>query len=247
MGVMDSIGSAAKKKVGLDKKNSGKLAKLQISFPAGSIEEKDIYTAFLNPNQLSHSIKVNFSNTGTATITGTDATGAVRVITPTKPVSTDPESLNFELLLDATGATGTTTNIPAELKKLSGLLFKALASSDAEKEHTVQVFWNKIITFIGHVESFDVSYLLFSPDGVPLRATVKLSFLGESKLTEVGDYKRNQTTKELDVNTAKTLVSMCNTVYNSPIGHIAVAKANKLTNIRKLAPGTKLVFPPKKA
>jgi hypothetical protein len=232
--IAKKAGSAAKKKLGIGGE-SGTLTKLKIG---------NDFEVFLNPNQLSHSIKVNHAKSETATIEGKDKEGKQTVITPTVPVSTDPESLSFELMLDGTGVTGRETDVPSEIAKLAKAVFGPLNDSKKRKEE-VTIKWGEIISFTGHVETFDTTYTLFKPDGTPLRATVKLSFLGNSTLTKAPEKERGKT-KEIDIDAAKTIVNACNAIYNSPVAYIAVAKANKLTNVRKLKSGSKLVFPPKK-
>ncbi len=231
--IANKAASAAKKKIGLGNQ-SATLVKMFI----------DELELFLNPNQLNHSIKVNHSKDEHAGMERKGPDGKSTVVSSSTPVSTGPESLSFELMLDGTGATGRETDVPSEISRLAKAVFGPLGDPKKRKEKVV-ISWGDTISFTGHVETFDISYNLFKPDGTPLRATVKLSFLGTSVLTQVNEKERGKT-KELDIDEARTLVNACNAVYNSPVGYIAVAKANKLTTVRKLKPGSTLVFPPKK-
>jgi hypothetical protein len=263
--MMKGIAEAAKKKVvgQFSKDEDGSLVRLKISTVSakGSNESSKTYEVFLNPNQLTHNIKINVSkpdtinqsktedNTDTpnASSTNNSTAGSSNGDTANdilKVLSIDPEKLNFTLMLDGTGASGVLTNVAAEIEKLATITYK----QSVAQQKRLNIIWGDTISFNGYLESFDVNYTLFKPSGAPLRATVALSFIGESGLTDLPtDDFRQSNTKEIDIDDAKTIVNMCSMVYNNPGAYIAVAKANKLTNVRQLKPGSKLSFPPKKS
>lgn len=227
-GLAEKGKSEIKKKLGLGKPTT--VQKLKI----GS------YVVLLNPNQISHSFKVNYVKQETAT-GGKDTTGG-----DMNKASTGPESLSFDLMLDGTGATGTLMEVDVEVAAIATATYKELKDTKETKK-LVEITWGKTIPhFTGFLETFDVSYSLFDKSGKPLRATVKLSFVGFSKLTEEKRKTSNKSTTEVEIGNDKTITNLCKAIYKTPAAYIAVAKSNKLTNVRKLKPGTKLVFPPKK-
>ena len=204
------------------------------------------YTVFLNPNQISHSFKVNYVKPETAAGAPPPPTTPANTTAPALNVaSSEPESLTFDLLLDGTGATGMIVDVDSEIAAISKATYKKLVDKN-EKKKEIEITWGRTVNgFKGFLETFDVTYSLFDKSGKPLRATVKLAFAGYSSLTDAPRRADNNTT-EINVDMAQTITNMCKAVYTSPSAYIAVAKSNKLTNVRKLKPGTKLVFPPKK-
>jgi hypothetical protein len=259
--MMKGIAEAAKKKVvgQFSKDEDGTLVRLKIA-PVSAKDSNDpskIYEVFLNPNQLTHKIKINVSKpetinqsksendeSGDSTPDTSSQGSSDKNNDPLKVLSIDPETLSFTLMIDGTGASGVLTDVSAEIKKLATVTY----NSPMVKEERINIVWGETISFNGYLESFDANYTLFKPSGAPLRATVTLSFIGQSELTKLsGQDSRQSNTKEIDIDDAKTIVNMCSMVYNNPGAYIAVAKANKLTNVRQLKPGSKLSFPPKKS
>jgi nucleoid-associated protein YgaU len=93
----------------------------------------------------------------------------------------------------------------------------------------------------------NINFKLFRPDGTPIRASVKAKFTStvENELRV-----RKQADKSPDITHVKivragdTLPLLCYQVYEDPSYYIQVAKANNLSNFRKLEQGTQLFFPP---
>lgn len=238
--------SFGKNKLGIDT-GFGELVKLKIGTG---------YTTVLNPSNISHTFAVTYAKAeGASATSGGDAGGGGSTgstgnteLGKTKAVSMGPETLGFELLLDGTGVTGTVIDVAKEIQWLSQAVFKDPLLKTKDAMEGVTIGWGTTINFVGHLETFDVTYSLFDSQGNPLRARIRLSFIGSSNLTKVDQQpKRKTNTQVVDINESDKLSIVCKSVYNSPLTYIAVAKANKLTNVRKLKPGTKLTLPPKKA
>jgi nucleoid-associated protein YgaU len=225
-----------KNKLGIDS-GFGELEKLKI-YVEGDPKEK--YKCVLNPTDLSHKFSVSISETQIAN--GTPPTPAVAP----KTNSTEPETLSFDLLLDGTGVTGTIIDVASEINDLSKAVYQAPKTKEDKQSQVIIKWGHTIEEFKGNLESFSVSYSLFDPSGNPLRAKVSLSFVGRSSLSKLTTVKRKSNTQVVDLKEGSNLTTICKSVYNSPLTYIAVAKVNKLTNVRKLKPGTKLTLPPKK-
>jgi hypothetical protein len=216
-----------KSKLGFDANHNASLTKLKIG---------KTYSVFLNPNQISHSIRIDYIQQDGLTVKNN--------VKKIAPASTKPESLSFTLMLDGTGSTGSLTNISEEISNLMAVTYHPLVKPE-DKQTEIEIKWGTTIDFMGYLESFEVIYTLFKPNGEPLRATVALLFIGKSVLTKVGDLHRT-IVKEIEVDSVKTIVNLCKMTYNTPAVYIALAKANKLATVRKLKPGIKLFFPPLK-
>jgi Contractile injection system tube protein len=115
------------------------------------------------------------------------------------------------------------------------------------------VNWGKLV-FIGVLEDMAVNYNLFAPSGIPLRAEINLkikahdfsaggSALGAAANAVLSflspDLSRRRVVRESD-----NVLTLCREVYESDKYYIEVAKANGITNFRKVRTGEALDFPP---
>jgi hypothetical protein len=109
----------------------------------------------------------------------------------------------------------------------------------------VCVSWGPL-QFLGRVKKVGVTYTLFAPTGVPLRATVKLEFIGPDT-PPAGDGRATTDKdgeplrKQLQVK-ADTLPQICFNAYADPGRDQSVARANALTSIRNLPPDQTVVL-----
>jgi Contractile injection system tube protein/LysM domain len=97
------------------------------------------------------------------------------------------------------------------------------------------------------VESVRQRFTLFSPQGVPLRATLTVSLKEYKTLSEQIAELNMQSpdkTHSYAVQTGETLSQISASVYNDPTQWRAIAIQNNVTNPLALAPGTVLVIPP---
>jgi hypothetical protein len=100
--------------------------------------------------------------------------------------------------------------------------------------------------FRGVVDSLNVTYTLFSPEGVPLRARLSLT-LKEYRPVEIQIKERPKTSPDLEkswvVRRGDRLSSIASAVYRDPGVWRAIAKANEIQDPRSLAPGRVLKLP----
>jgi len=97
------------------------------------------------------------------------------------------------------------------------------------------------------VESVRQRFTLFSPQGVPLRATLTVSLKEYKTLTEqIAELNRQSPDKTHShvVQIGETLSQIAARVYHDPTQWRAIATQNNLTNPLALVPGTLLVIPP---
>lgn len=152
-------------------------------------------------------------------------------------------NLTFDLTIDGTGASGESREVLADILLLrTTILFNGVL----HKPNLLIIIWGTQF-FKGVVTSMDIKYTLFRPNGIPLRAVVKLSFVEQMSPDSLlrrmnlasADLTHRRQTKEhdrLDLN--------CHYIYRESRHYIEVARANNLTSFRKLTVGTELIYPP---
>jgi hypothetical protein len=96
------------------------------------------------------------------------------------------------------------------------------------------------------VESVSEEFNLFSPDGIPLRARLNVTFREyktiDEQLAETPKHSPDRT-KVRTVQRGETLSFIAWKVYGDPTQWRPIADANKLANPRLLTPGSQLVIP----
>src|SRR5690606_22603351 len=109
----------------------------------------------------------------------------------------------------------------------------------------LKIVWATLL-FKCCLESLDVSYKLFKPDGTPLRATVRASFVefteNELRVRRQDDSSPDLTHKRI-VKMGDTLPRLTFEIYGDSKYYLEVAKANGLVDFRNLAPGSVIFFP----
>jgi hypothetical protein len=150
------------------------------------------------------------------------------------------EKLSTDLLLDTSD-----TLEDVRVKYLNDL--RGLMDID-DKLHAppiIRFTWGKQ-TFKGVMESCNVTYLLFTPDGLPLRAKVSIS-LKEYRPVEIQlkDPPRNSpdVEKQYVVRRGDTLSNIAAGVYRDASMWREIARANHIRDPRTLDPGRVLLLP----
>ncbi|MFN8940253.1 MAG: LysM peptidoglycan-binding domain-containing protein, partial [Acidobacteriota bacterium] len=96
------------------------------------------------------------------------------------------------------------------------------------------------------VESVSQEFLLFSPNGTPLRAKLALSlkeaWTVEQQLTETGRHSSDRT-KLIAVQSGQTLSQIAAREYDDPGAWRIIAEWNGIEDPAELEPGTMLVIP----
>jgi hypothetical protein len=112
----------------------------------------------------------------------------------------------------------------------------------------VRFTWGQGLSFKGIVENVQRKFTLFNPNGVPLRATLNVSFREYKTLEEQvaelnlqsADHSKTRVIQKGD-----TLSHIAAEEYNDPSAWRAIADANPdITNPRMLKPGAVLLIPP---
>jgi hypothetical protein len=111
----------------------------------------------------------------------------------------------------------------------------------------VKIQWGQNITFNGVLNSIDISYTLFKPDGSPLRAKIALSFsqyISPKTVTMIDRPESPDLTHIVTVTEGMTLPQLCLQTWDDDSLYIQVAKFNRLNKFRNLDGINKLLFPP---
>jgi phage tail protein X len=95
----------------------------------------------------------------------------------------------------------------------------------------------------------EVEYTLFSNRGIPLRATVELSFIGFRCVEqEHARFPKNSPdmSRLVTVRECETLAWLCHKIYGDSLLVRQLARFNGLNGFRNIPAGTEILFPPLK-
>jgi Contractile injection system tube protein/LysM domain len=150
------------------------------------------------------------------------------------------EMLTLEALVD-------TSDTLVDVRERYVNRLRGLMSPNA-KEHAppiVSFVWDSTV-FTGVLESLGVTYVLFAPDGVPLRARLSLSLKQyRPAAVQAKEPPRRSPTvdKSYQARRGDTLSSISNAVYRDPARWREIARANRILDPRRLEPGRVLTVP----
>ena len=150
------------------------------------------------------------------------------------------EKLTTELLVDTSD---TLQDVREKyVNKLRGLMN---IQSDLHAPPIVRLVWDKEV-FRGVLESLNVTYVMFRPDGVPLRAKLAVS-LKEYRTVEEQIKERPRRSpdvqKSYTVVRGDTIGGVAFKLYRDASLWRAIARANNIRDPRRLRPGTALTIP----
>lgn len=152
----------------------------------------------------------------------------------------DSEKLSLEALVD-------TSDTLADVRVAFVDRLRGVLSINAQ-EHApplVAFVWDRPV-LTGVLESLTVSYVLFTPDGIPLRAKLTMS-IREYRSAAVQAAQTPQQSPNVEksfvVRRGDTLASISQALYRSPANWRELATANGITDPRRLRPGQVLTAP----
>ncbi|MBT8339627.1 MAG: peptidoglycan-binding protein [Desulfatitalea sp.] len=192
------------------------------------------FSVMLNPNQLSHTCSISYNKTKTLG----------QLASALKFSAINPGDISFELLLDNTGVVKGSSDVQTQLENLSGIVYKY--DGDNHEPNHVRVLWGGLL-FYGRLTSLSVDYTLFSPDGIPLRAKIKMSFKGFMSTQEQAK-RANKSSPDMThivvFKAGDSLPLLCHRIYDDVTCFDTVARINHITNFRDIRPGSRILFPP---
>ncbi len=196
------------------------------------------FKAHVNPENYTQSVSVNFSELQAPGTSGTASNYN----------NTDAQTLQFDFLLDRTGALGNLSTGPTGVASDIFHFKKLTLDYDGEKHRprNLMLIWGTLI-FKCRLQSLQVEHKMFSPQGLPLRAVLKTTFR-EYKEDSKRALEENKSSPDLThVRTVKdgdTLPFMAERIYGDPKYYLEVARVNGITNFRNLKAGSEIIFPP---
>jgi LysM repeat protein len=152
----------------------------------------------------------------------------------------DSEKLSVEALVDSSGT-------QEDVRVLYVRRLRQLMSINPQ-EHApplVAFVWDRPV-LTGVLESLAVTYVLFTPDGIPLRAKLTMS-LREYRAAAVQAARKPLQSPNVEktfvVRRGDTLASISQALYRSPAYWRELAAANGISDPRRLQPGQVLTAP----
>lgn len=233
---------------------SGELKKLEIKAYSDPQFSQEIangeFRTLVNPEKYSYKYKIE-QNEDQASGTSSSSPRFNKV---------PPENLELEFVFDRTGVIVDygSPNSDSDDKVFkdegSGVIddietFKRVVfdyNGDEHRPNYLIISWGTLL-FKGTLSEMDISFKLFKPSGMPLRATARAKFKGfvEDNLRVAME---NNSSPDLThvriVKQGDTLPLMAFKIYGDSKYYLEVAKANSITNFRKLSVGQRIFFPP---
>jgi hypothetical protein len=167
-----------------------------------------------------------------------------------------PRKLTLDLLFDASDST-------LDVRSVTDTLFKAMEINPAlgsgrgknsGRPPTITFNWGSTVMFKAVADSLSVQYMLFRPDGSPIRAQAKLSLIQVEKARDKsgkggGGRDVNPTTRALPgsgshlVRDGDSLPSIAFAHYRDPTRWRPIAEMNEIDDPLRLRRGATLVIP----
>ncbi|HEX2580470.1 MAG TPA: hypothetical protein VHL08_00655 [Dongiaceae bacterium] len=163
------------------------------------------------------------------------------------------ERVSFELVFDGTGAVPsslpgiqpfTQDGIVAQLQAFKELCFDYKGT--IHSPNYLILSWADL-QFSCRLQSLDITYTLFKPDGTPLRARAEATFVSYQSAATLARKAKNSSPDLSHIRTVAagdTLPLMCHRIYGTSAVYLEVAAVNGLTAFRDIPVGTELIFPP---
>lgn len=156
----------------------------------------------------------------------------------------DIEILKLIFYIDSTGVVPGCDDVPKNISALKKLGLDV--NGNIHRANYLKIRWGADFLFPCVMKDLKVDFMLFKPDGTPVRA--KLEALFEEFIDPATKAKMDNKSSP-DMTHVKTVIDgdnlpmLCYKVYGDPKYYIQVAEYNKLTEINPLTPNQKIVFP----
>ncbi len=158
---------------------------------------------------------------------------------PLQYVRGSVKKLTTELLLD------TSDTLEDVRKRTDPLQNLMKVNGELHAPPILRLVWDGEV-FLGVVESLTVTFVLFTPTGVPLRARIGLALIEyrtvEDQIAETPRHSPDVEKRHV-VRRGDSLASVANLAYNDPTQWRAIAANNGIQDPRRLTPGQALQIP----
>jgi nucleoid-associated protein YgaU len=161
------------------------------------------------------------------------------------------EKLTLDLFFDTTTTKDRGMGANArDVRELTRSIYQLVKiQPDTHAPPRITFSWGQGLSFKAIVESVQQKFTLFNPAGIPLRATLSVTFREyktlEQQISEM-NLKSSDHTKRREVKLGDTLSAIAFQEYRDAQAwrHIADANPDVVANPRRLVPGTILDIPP---
>lgn len=228
-----------------DNKKSRVLTKMVIhSFEKNDFKEEDKKLMFTTPINPETFTKTNHIELDLGRAHGQPGTNP-------KYKSTKPEEIKIEFVLDGTQTMEGYVDqykkmeVHDQIEAFTNCVYKY--EGKIHRPRFLILRWGSEIRFPCVLSHLDINFSLFNPNGNPLRAKVTATFVKYQTDIAMEAAKRMSSpdlTHMRRINQGDRLDLMTYKIYNTPNYLLQVAKANNLSTIRRLRPGTDMFFPP---
>jgi len=225
--------------------NIFKLEKLKIDVYGTRERRKSLGSeeVMFNPESYSLSYKHKYTEKQSLSSTGAER----------RYILSQPASLSLKIIIDGTGADNFgLTNIFGKNKNVYSrvddfLNTVARRNGNLHEPNFLRIAWGQDFKFDCRLKDVTVTYTLFDAGGNPLRAELETLFIADidtKKRLKQEDSKSADLTHKKIVKEGDTLLLLCEEIYGTTAYYLQVAKVNKLSDFRNIAPGQELFFPP---
>ncbi len=217
--------------------NRGTLEKLKIQAfdkPDYSGTHIGEFVSFVNPNEILLAYEMEYDSAQ-----GSGTTNSRMNFKKVKP-----GDLSLTFFIDGTGAGGGVVDVQQKIEqfqKVTGY------NGDIHRPNFLKVVWGTLQVKRCILKSASITYKMFKPDGIPLRAIITATFTDnsddQSRVAIAQDHSPDLTHIRM-VKAGSTLPGMCYEIYGDPGYYLDVARANRIDDFRRLKTGSKIFFPP---
>ncbi len=193
-----------------------------------------IFPALINPESYKRDYAISYSKD--------KAQG--KLAPELKFTGTDSEKIAFDLVLDGTGVVNKNRDVAGQIMLLKSIVYDY--KGNTHEPSPAKLVWGALI-FFGRLTSMNISYTLFTPEGIPLRAKISLSFskyVSREEESKRAARSSPDLTHTFIIKDGDTLPLLCDRIYSDSSLYLRIAKENKLSDFRNLKPGTRVHFPP---
>ena len=198
------------------------------------------YDLLINPDTYTHTYSIHYE----------DATALGMPAALMKFDRMGEETVAFKIMFDGTGVVpgtpvgGSSPSIKKTIDDFRNLVFKY--QGQLHEPNYLQLTWGTL-AFRCRLKTLNLKYLLFTPEGEPVRAEADVLFSGHTAPAEAAK-AANPNSADMShlvtVRAGDTLPLLCYRIYGTSVPYPQVARINGLNGFRRIEPGTELLFPP---
>jgi len=152
--------------------------------------------------------------------------------------NSDVETLSMDLFFDTYEAN---KDVRKYTDKITNL---AKINASLHEPPLLRLTWGSLIGYFWVLTSVTKKFTMFRPDGVPVRATLSVTFTEYGREELRPREESSDRTKAYIVKEGDSLWSIASEEYDDPAQWRAIAQANNISNPRLLTSGMRLEIPP---